>query len=75
MNRIVHRASQEGLMHKLVNLLLVLCGLGLFVFSLAALYNSNLDSRLQLVVALGFAGLLLFAIGLRAFPSRSRRAY
>jgi len=62
-------------MHKIVNLLLVLCGLGLFGFSLAALYNSNLDSRLQLVVALGFGGLFLFAIGLRSFPPRSRRSY
>jgi len=61
-------------MHKIVNLLLVLCGLGLFGFSIAALYNSHLDSRLQLVVALGFGGLLLFAIGLRAFPQRSRGA-
>jgi hypothetical protein len=63
------RILSGGFMHKVIYRFLLIVGIALFAASMAGLYNSVLDSRVAFVIALGFAGMALFGIGLRAAPA------
>ena len=59
-------------MNKVAGYALATPGVSLVLFSAIGLYNSGIDSRLALTIALGAAGLILAPVGVRQFSGQPR---
>lgn len=59
-------------MSKIIGIILLVLGTAFVSVSAVGLFNSRIDSRVALLIALGAAGLVLFPIGLGKIRAASR---
>lgn len=59
------RSTYEGLMSKAADLAMAIVAVVFMAGSAIGLFNSNLDSRVQFLIALGASGLVLADIAVR----------